>query len=144
MARGPPSATVASRLLRSSVHVYSKGVAAMQYPPNLRLMGAGSINTHRPWIENNRPICSPPVVIELTTELSVLNLYCPFCGKHTYDWTLEDCVTHCPHLIQAEYGLQNAPTCNHELGDVVFCIFDSGPRPEMLTLIFRDQPQQIE
>lgn len=80
-----------------------------------------------------------PSIIELTTELSVLELHCPFCGVKTYDWASTTAITPCPHLIGVSEKPNTEGDHNHQLGDIIFCICDSGPRPEMLLLTFRDQ-----
>lgn len=86
----------------------------------------------------SRRKCAPPM-IELTTELSELELFCPFCGDKVYDWAAKTNVSPCSHLFVTDYNLTGHDDHNFELGDVIFVVCDSGPRPETLLLAFRDQ-----
>lgn len=79
-----------------------------------------------------------PPIIELTTELSELSLFCPFCGEQVYDWSVEDNISPCKHLISSGGELTPPMSPPHQLGDVIFCICDSGPRPDVQFLMFRD------
>lgn len=76
-------------------------------------------------------------IIELTRDLSQLELHCPFCGACSYSWEFADPIRACPHLMSVtpdEHTLADLPIV---MGDAVFGVFDSGPTPESLYFVFR-------
>lgn len=76
-------------------------------------------------------------IVELTRDLSELELHCPFCGECNYSWEFEDPIRICPHLISVTPDRHTLDTLPVVLGDAVFATFDSGPTPDSLYFVFR-------
>lgn len=76
-------------------------------------------------------------IVELTRDLSALELHCPFCGECNYSWEFVDPIRICPHLISVTPDRHTLDALPVVLGDAVLAVFGSGPKPESLYFVFR-------